>query len=221
MIRGGELLNGLEFQSGRFRLKGIVELTTRILLVGWWAAVMAAGWVQAEGEKKPRAAVVNIQELFRNYYKTGETQDEISQERAEIQKDHNDMENRLRSLDAGLRRIAARLQAPDLQPLEKAALERERGLRFQERERFNRERRSVVERRNNELNQKMVIRMRRLLEEIRKVVAEQAESEGYDLVFDTEGLNSTQVPVLLYAKDATDITPIILKELNKEAPDGH
>jgi len=214
-------LNGLEFQSGRFRLKGIVELTTRILLVGWWAAVMAAGWVQAEGEKKPRAAVVNIQELFRNYYKTGETQDEISQERAEIQKDHNDMENRLRSLDAGLRRIAARLQAPDLQPLEKAALERERGLRFQERERFNRERRSVVERRNNELNQKMVIRMRRLLEEIRKVVAEQAESEGYDLVFDTEGLNSTQVPVLLYAKDATDITPIILKELNKEAPDGH
>ncbi len=214
-------MNGLEFQSGRFRLKGIVELTTRILLVGWWAAVMAAGWVQAEGEKKPRAAVVNIQELFRNYYKTGETQDEISQERAEIQKDHNDMENRLRSLDAGLRRIAARLQAPDLQPLEKAALERERGLRFQERERFNRERRSVVERRNNELNQKMVIRMRRLLEEIRKVVAEQAESEGYDLVFDTEGLNSTQVPVLLYAKDATDITPIILKELNKEAPDGH
>jgi len=214
-------LNGLEFQSGRFRLKGIVELTTRILLVGWWAAVMAAGWVQAEGEKKPRAAVVNIQELFRNYYKTGETQDEISQERAEIQKDHNDMENRLRSLDAGLRRIAARLQAPDLQPLEKAALERERGLRFQERERFNRERRSVVERRNNELNQKMVIRMRRLLEEIRKVVAEQAESEGYDLVFDTEGLNSTQVPVLLYAKDATDITPIILKELNKEAPEGH
>jgi len=221
VIRGGELLNGLEFQSGRFRLKGIVELTTRILLVGWWAAVMAAGWVQAEGEKKPRAAVVNIQELFRNYYKTGETQDEISQERAEIQKDHNDMENRLRSLDAGLRRIAARLQAPDLQPLEKAALERERGLRFQERERFNRERRSVVERRNNELNQKMVIRMRRLLEEIRKVVAEQAESEGYDLVFDTEGLNSTQVPVLLYAKDATDITPIILKELNKEAPEGH
>lgn len=214
-------MNGLEFQSGRFRLKGIVELTTRILLVGWWAAVMAAGWVQAEGEKKPRAAVVNIQELFRNYYKTGETQDEISQERAEIQKDHNDMENRLRSLDAGLRRIAARLQAPDLQPLEKAALERERGLRFQERERFNRERRSVVERRNNELNQKMVIRMRRLLEEIRKVVAEQAESEGYDLVFDTEGLNSTQVPVLLYAKDATDITPIILKELNKEAPEGH
>jgi hypothetical protein len=30
-------------------------------------------------------------------------------------------------------------------------------------------------------------------------------------------LNSSQVPFLLHAKDATDITPMILKELNKDS----
>jgi hypothetical protein len=39
-------------------------------------------------------------------------------------------------------------------------------------------------------------------------------------VFDSAGLNTSQVPFVLYAKDATDITPMILKELNKDAPAG-
>ena len=54
--------------------------------------------------------------------------------------------------------------------------------------------------------------------EIRDLVASQAERKGYDLVFDLDGTNSSQVPMLLFAKDAIDITPMILKKLNESSP---
>jgi Skp family chaperone for outer membrane proteins len=60
--------------------------------------------------------------------------------------------------------------------------------------------------------------MKAILEEIRKLVEEQAKKDNYDYVFDKSGLSTSQVPFLLYTKDATDITSILLKDLNKDAP---
>ena len=65
---------------------------------------------------------------------------------------------------------------------------------------------------------KMVARMKGILEEIRKLVEEKAKAEDFDYVFDKSGLSTSQVPFFLYTKDATDITAVLLKELNKDAP---
>ncbi|MFP6877692.1 MAG: OmpH family outer membrane protein [Roseibacillus sp.] len=182
--------------------------------------VMLAGLArgQDDSEEKPRTAVVNIQKLFKNFHKVEKTQGEINTERAKIQKVHNDTMGRIRSMDEGLRQLVARLQKTDLELWDRASLERERGMRLQERESLDRERISTAMARHGELNRKMVVRMENLLEEIREIVAGHAERTGYDLVFDIEGLNTSQVPMLLFAKDATDITPMILKELNKNVP---
>jgi hypothetical protein len=64
----------------------------------------------------------------------------------------------------------------------------------------------------------MVQRMKGILEEIRKLVEEEAKKEDYDYVFDKSGLSTSQVPFLLYTKDATDITAVLLEDLNKDAP---
>jgi len=191
-----------------------------ILLVCWGVGLLLGGvaYAQDGSQEKPRTALVNIQELFRKYYKSGRTQAEINLERARIQKDHNDTVGRLRSMDDALRQLDARLQQNHLSQEDQAALEREKGLRLQERQALDQHRRDVLVARHSELNKKMVVRMENLLEEIRALVAEWADQAGYDLVFDVDGLNTSQVPVLLFSKDATDITPIILKELNKDAP---
>ena len=83
---------------------------------------------------------------------------------------------------------------------------------------LDRERREFLQRRNQALNEKMVQRMKGILEEIRKLVEEQAKVDNYDYVFDKSGLSTSQVPFLLYTKDATDITAGLLKDLNKDAP---
>jgi Skp family chaperone for outer membrane proteins len=83
---------------------------------------------------------------------------------------------------------------------------------------LDRERREFLQRRNQALNERMVQRMKGILEEIRKLVEEQAKKDNYDYVFDKSGLSTSQVPFLLYTKDATDITAGLLKDLNKDAP---
>lgn len=169
-------------------------------------------------EEKLRTAVVNIQKLFRNYHKVDKAEEEINMERARIQKEHNDVAGRLRSMDQSLRELEVSLQSTNLTGQNRSSLEREKGVRFHERERINHERTSDLRARHTELNRKMVARMDALLQEIHDLVAVQAERLGFDLVFDVDGTSSSQVPMLLFARDAMDITPMILKELNKNGP---
>ena len=169
-------------------------------------------------EEKLRTAVVNIQKLFRNYHKVDKAEEEINMERARIQKEHNDVAGRLRSMDQSLRELEISLQSTNLTGRNRSSLEREKGVRFHERERINHERRSDLQARHTELNRKMVARMDALLKEIQDLVAVQAEGLGFDLVFDIDGTSTSQVPMLLFARDAMDITPMILKELNKNGP---
>ena len=169
-------------------------------------------------EEKLRTAVVNIQKLFRNYHKVDKAEEEINMERARIQKEHNDVAGRLRSMDQSLRELEISLQSTNLTGRNRSSLEREKGVRFHERERINHERRSDLQARHTELNRKMVARMDALLKEIQDLVAVQAEGLGFDLVFDIDGTSPSQVPMLLFARDAMDITPMILKELNKNGP---
>ena len=169
-------------------------------------------------EEKLRTAVVNIQKLFRNYHKVDKAEEEINMERARIQKEHNDVAGRLRSMDQSLRELGVSLQSTNLTGQNRSSLEREKGVRFHERERINHERTSDLQARHTELNRKMVARMDALLQEIHDLVAGQAERLGFDLVFDIDGTSSSQVPMLLFVRDAMDITPMILKELNKNGP---
>ena len=173
----------------------------------------ASGVRVSADEEKLRTAVVNIQELFRQYHKVKKAEEEINMERARIQKEHNDLAGRLRSMDQSLRELEVRLQKPGLSNRDRASLEREKGVRFHEREFLRHERKANLIARHSELNRKMVAHMDALLEEIRDIVAARAERWGYDLVFDLDGTNSSQVPMLLFAKEATDITPRILKGL--------
>lgn len=85
---------------------------------------------------------------------------------------------------------------------------------------LDRERREFLKRRNQALNEKLMQRMKGILEEIRELVDEKAKLGDYDYVFDKSGQSTSQVPFLLYTKDATDITADLLKVLNKDAPEG-
>ena len=174
--------------------------------------------VASAGEEKLQTAVVNIQKLFRSYYKVERAQEEINLERARIQKKHNDLMDRLRGMDQSMRQLEGALQATDLTEERRSVLEREKGLRVHEREHLNHDRISGIHARHAELNRKMLARMYVLLREIHLLVAEQAEELGFDLVFDLDGAGTSQVPMLLYARDAADITFMVLKELQKRVP---
>ena len=169
-------------------------------------------------DSKLKIATVDMQELFKQYYKTNEAQKQINVERARIQKDNNERLARIRELEGQLSALRKQLEDPTINDAKKQTLFKEWQIQQQEGIALDRERREFLQRRNQALNEKMVQRMKGILEEIRKLVEEQAKKDDFDYVFDKSGLSTSQVPFLLYTKDATDITAGLLKDLNKDAP---
>ena len=167
---------------------------------------------------KVNIATVDMQELFKQYYRTNEAQKQINVERARIQKENNERLARIREIEDSLNNIRKQLDDPSVNDVKKQTIIKDFQMQQQEGVALDRERREFLQRRNQALNEKMVQRMKGILEEIRKLVEEQAKTDNYDYVFDKSGLSTSQVPFLLYTKDATDITAVLLKDLNKDAP---
>lgn len=187
---------------------------TRLLTAALAAALVST----ASAADNINIATVDMQELFKQYYRTNEAQKQINVERARIQKDNNERLSRIRELETNLGNLRKQLEDPAINDSKKQTLYKDFQTKQQEGIALDRERREFLQRRNQALNEKMVQRMKGILEEIRKLVEEQAKKDDYDYVFDKSGLSTSQVPFLLYTKDATDITAVLLKDLNKDAP---
>ena len=172
----------------------------------------------ASAQNKISIATVDMQELFKNYYRTNEAQKQINVEKARIQKDNNERLARIRTLEEQLETLGKQLEDPTIADSKKQELFKDRQVKLQEGIALDRERREFLQRRNQALNEKLMQRMKGILEEIRKLVEEKAKLGNYDYVFDKSGMSTSQVPVLLYSKDGVDITADILKVLNKDAP---
>ena len=193
-----------------------MTLIRRFLGVALAASLITVATAQ---DDKLKIATVDMQELFKQYYRTNEAQKQINVERARIQKDNNERLARIRELETNLGNLKKQIEDPAINDSKKQALFKDWQMQQQEGIALDRERREFLQRRNQALNEKMVQRMKGILEEIRKLVEEQAKTDNYDYVFDKSGLSTSQVPFLLYTKDATDITAGLLKDLNKDAPE--
>lgn len=181
------------------------------------AAVLTLGMGTAHAQKL-KIATVDMQSLFKDYYLTAEAQKQINVERARIQKENNERLTKIRELETALQDIKKELDDPSISDKKKQDKFKEFQLKQQDGIALDRERREFLQRRTQALNEKMGQRMRGILEQIRKLVEERAKAEDYDYVFDKSGLSMSQVPFLLYTKDATDITSSLLTTLNKDAP---
>jgi outer membrane protein len=159
-----------------------------------------------------------MQELFKQYHRTNEAQKQIDVERARIQKDNNERLARIRDIETELSKLGKQLEDPVVPESRKQALFKDWQAQQQEGIHLDRERREFLQRKNQQLNEKMLQRMKGILEEIRKLVEERAKADNFDYVFDKSGMSTSQVPFLLYAKDATDMTAALLLDLNRDAP---
>jgi outer membrane protein len=184
------------------------------------AVAMAALLVgsAAAQDAKLKIATVDMQQLFKEYYRTNEAQQQINVERARIQKDNNEKLTAIRQIESDIALLKKQIEDPSLSDQKKAQVYKDHQAKYQEGIQLDKERREFLGRKNQALNEKMLQRMRGILEEIRKLVEERAKAENFDYVFDKSGMSTSQVPFLLYTKDATDITAALLKDLNKDAP---
>ncbi len=162
-----------------------------------------------------RVGKVNIQSLFRDYRKTLLAEQEIGVARADIQKEsqlaQNQILERRRIVEKRLLSIREGKASDELI----AEMRRELPIYNQELKRAEAAKNAEREQATKKLNQQMMGRMAGILKEIIELVAQRAETEGYDLVIDISGKNSNQMLPILYTRDAVDLTEMMKKELSK------
>jgi Skp family chaperone for outer membrane proteins len=184
----------------------------------FFAVALATSLISVASAQNLKIATVDMQELFKQYYQTNEAQDQINVERAKINQDNEDRLVRIREIEKNLEGFKKQVEDPSVNESKKQSLAKEFSLQQQEGIQLDKERREYIQRRTSALNENMVERMKTILEDIRKLVEERSKADNYDLVYDKSGLSTSQVPVVLYGKDALDITASLLKVLNKDAP---
>ncbi len=175
------------------------------------AAISSISLSQAE----LKFATIDMNKLFEGYHKTDAAQKEINVERARVQKENDERLAKIRDLETDIKSLRKKLEDPTLGDKKKMEL----GKKFEEKRQegiaLDRERREFLQRRNAALMEKTRQDMKIILDEINVVIEVAAKSDNYDYIFNKSATGANQVPFLLFAKDAVDITDQLSAKLNK------
>lgn len=180
--------------------------------------VSAAMALSATANAELKVATVNVQKLFADYYKTHEAQAEVDKAAQAVQETNNTRTETIKKMEAEFNDMVKKLRDPVLNEKDKKELEQKAQIKRQEVIALEQERRGFVERQLKSLQEQMKMRSAKIMEEITKVTEDIATKGSYDLILDksAQALRSNQV--LVYSKPSMDITPSVMKELNKNAP---
>ena len=159
-----------------------------------------------------------MEELFDGYSQTAEIQREINIERARIQTDSNEKLAKIREIEARLQEIREIFKAKgeSIGAKQRQTLLQESEELSQDGKSKERERKQYLQRREQTLNKKLQSAMRGILSEIQRAVNEAAREGNYDYIFDSSGKTAQGIPFVIHARESTDLTEALLKELNGE-----
>lgn len=161
--------------------------------------------------------VVDMSKAFSEFHKTKKSATDFKANVDKAQSEMNDRWTVYRNLMNDMQKLKKEASDPIMTPdarAKKAAEFEEKGKELRSLEQTIGEEQN---RRSTQLKQEDVQIRRGIYDEILVVVRDKAKTEGYDFVFDKSGMSLSTVPVLIYYKDAVDITDEVVVELNKGA----
>ena len=169
---------------------------------------------------KPQIGVVDIQRLFKEYYRTEEAQKQFNQDYAAIQKTVNQQLEQINEVVLQLKSLNDRLKDENLDENARYKCAQEFKLIDKKRQALLAEMKQVEFENKKRVARRKAASLQGIMSEIRGKVISFADKQKYDFVFDESGKNTNQISFFIYLKDATDITSEMLKELNDSAPEG-
>ena len=181
-------------------------------------ALSFGGLVSAQDADRQKVVTVDMQALFKEFHQTKSTMAKFEEEKSRVEKDRDDRVASLKELEKQIDALKKQESDPSVADAKKQAIFSERQAKQQQFDGLRKELEEFLQRKQRALTEQMQLRMKSILEEIRAKVQKHAEAEGYDYVLDKTGTSASQVPILLYTKDATDITEVLLKTINAGAP---
>lgn len=193
-------------------MKQIKQIT--ILLLGILIAAPVFG--QDEPDK---IGTVNMQKLLAEYHKTEQVRKDFQGYKEIVVEQDKERQEAIKKLVEQSRELRAEAENSNL------ARERQEELfstiisQQREAQAMQNERVSWLERKNAAFKEKENIELSKLRKEIVEMVREEGEARGFDFIFDRSGASGSNVLILAYAKDATDLTGVMITRINRDAPE--
>jgi len=173
---------------------------------------------QDEAEEIDKIGTVDMQKLVSEYYKTDLTRESFKKYEVEIKKDNEERIEKIKILVEEARALQKQGDDKALSPEKKDEFFRKAGEKNQQATTLANDRVAWVGRKQAALSEKANVEFAKLRAEIVVAVKRIGVERDYDFILDRSGSSGAQVPILAYAKDATDLTAIVIVEINKDAP---
>lgn len=188
------------------------------ILTALFAGLFLSSSLSAQ-EKDDKIGTVNMQKLLGDYYKTEETRESFKGYQEEIQKQNAAKVEEIKALAEESRDLQKQAEDPSLSREKKDELFRQAESKQKDAQALQNERFGWLQRKQAALNEKANVEFSKLRVELMEMVREVGKEQEYDYIFDRSGASGANVPILSYAKDATDLTAILLERINKDAPE--
>ena len=177
------------------------------------AVLLLAGAAVFSAES--RIAVIDLERVFREYYKSRIAEEVIRQQAAAYRTYLARLNEELRKLAEAARTAQSNALNIALAPAEKQKVEQEAiAARNAVREK-EAEIKLFVEERASDMRRLENTKRAEIMTEIRREVAKRASAEGFEFVFDRSGKTMNDQPALLFYPERCDITNSVLRELNR------
>ena len=180
------------------------------------AALLLTGAARAD----TKIAIIDLQRVFTNYWKTIQANTQIEEQKTEIKKKTQAMADDYAKANEAYKKLieGSSDQAVSRDEREKRKTSAEK--KFQE----IREIEQTAKQYQNYSEESLALQIRRLrdriLGDIRDLVEAKAKAGGYSLVIDVAADGASHTPVVLYNNGQNDISEEILSQLNAGAPPG-
>ena len=177
--------------------------------------------LQAAAPQGERIAVVNMETVFRQYYKSRIAADTLRQQ-SEVYRNYIMAEQtRLRELEKEMNTARDAAQNLALSAAERESRKQLFTAKAQELKQKRAELQNYMLERNRTLSNVEKNKRQEILTDIREEAKKQAVSGGYTFVLDSSGMTTSGIPAVLYAPPTADLTAKILKSLNATAAPGN
>ena len=186
------------------------NLLRKIFLFLLFAAAFAVSECAAA-----KIAVVDLEKIFREFYKSRIAEDAIKQQAAAYRKYVERLSVELNQLKQELQTARGNALNIALSPTEKQKAERLVDEKIKAIRAKEAEIKLFVQERSRDMRRMETVKRAEILKEIRAEICKRAVAEGYDFVLDSSGRTMNDQPTVLYYPERNNITDSVLRTLNR------
>lgn len=191
-------------------------MTKSLRCFGLIAGLMVLGGVCAQAQG--RIATVDMVKVFKEYWKTKQSQLALDDTKEQFKKDFQAMQDDHKKLVEDYQKLVAEANDQAVSSAEREKRKKALEPKAKELRESEDNLKQFYTRNDNDLKMKSDRMKEAVIKDIKSVVAGRARAGGYSYVVDSAALSLTQTEVFVYASAEADLTEAVIKELNAAAP---